>query len=69
MQLYSEALEKQLLRSQLLLLKSHFKNKSPPGLIAVANFVKANQQLLSEVVKLFILNFILAQATNASSGR
>ena len=68
MRLYPEDLEEQLLRSQLLLLKSHFKNSSPPGLMNIAKFVQENQQLLSEVVKLLVL-VLVAPATNATSER
>ena len=54
MHIYSKDLEQQLLRSQLLLLKSRFKKQQSSRFDGVAKFVKENQQLLSEVVKLLV---------------
>ena len=64
MQLYSEDLEEQLLRSQLFLLKPHFKNSSPPGLMDVANFVAV---VLGGSQTLVLV--LVAPARNATSER
>ena len=67
--LYAVDIDDQLLCSQLILLKTHFKDcNTPPNLTDIVNFVRPIQGLFSEVVKVIRL-ILVAPATNASSER